>query len=72
VAREEDVRLRMPSDVLEVEAFRMTERQPDQALALRNLLVMEPAIPSAPVAKSAREEGSGTEGAVGTMAVAEN
>ena len=33
---------------------------------------MEPAIPSAPLAKSARVEGSGTEGTGGTMVVAEN
>jgi hypothetical protein len=34
--------------------------------------VTKPAIPSAPLAKSARVEGSGTEGAAGTAKVAEN
>src|SRR5205814_8936320 len=45
---------------------------PCQALLHPNFVAPKPASPSAPVAKSASEEGSGTEGAVGTIAVAVN
>ena len=61
----------MPTEVLELE---LSGRWKElcQALALRNFVAVKPARPSAPVPKRAREEGSGTEGAVGTMVVAVN
>src|SRR5260370_4374730 len=43
-----------------------------QDRALRNFLEAKPARPSAPLPKSAREEGSGTDGAAGTAKVAVN
>src|SRR5258707_9665154 len=72
-AKEEDVRLRMPSDVLDVEASGRLQESFCQALALRNFLAAKTARPSAPLPKSAREEGSGTgEGTGGPTKVARN